>query len=224
MNFSQRLEQRSQNIWQGFYNHPFVQGIGKGDLPIEKFKYYLIQDYYYLIEYAKVFAIGVVKSNDLDVICHLSKLQDSILNIEMDLHRNYMTSLGITKEELEKQKPSCINISYTNYMLAQTNNGTLGDFLCAMLPCMWGYMEIGQYLARTFKKSETNPYQNWIDMYSSESYEEDKTYYLNLLDEFATCKSKSELDHMEEIFITTSKYEYLFWNMSYNLEGWNTPD
>ncbi|GAA3330289.1 hypothetical protein GCM10020331_082230 [Ectobacillus funiculus] len=44
------------------HQHPFVKGIGNGELELDKFQFYIIQDYLYLIEYAKVYALGVVKA------------------------------------------------------------------------------------------------------------------------------------------------------------------
>lgn len=61
MKFSQTLYESVKDIWKSYYIHPFVVGIGDGTLDIGKFKYYMIQDYIYLLDYVKVYALGVVK-------------------------------------------------------------------------------------------------------------------------------------------------------------------
>ncbi|MFR4239807.1 MAG: hypothetical protein ACLT2F_04090 [Butyricicoccus sp.] len=57
---TERLLAATQDIWKGYLNHPFVHGIADGSLDIQKFRFYLLQDYVYLFDYAKVFAQGVV--------------------------------------------------------------------------------------------------------------------------------------------------------------------
>ncbi|PTY84254.1 thiaminase II, partial [Heyndrickxia sporothermodurans] len=43
--FTDRLYRNAQPIWNKNHQHPFVQGIGDGSLPIELFAYYMKQDY-----------------------------------------------------------------------------------------------------------------------------------------------------------------------------------
>ena len=38
-----------KDAWKAHTEHEFVQGIADGTLPVEKFKYYLIQDYLFLV-------------------------------------------------------------------------------------------------------------------------------------------------------------------------------
>ena len=61
----ERLLKVTENIWKQYYSHPFVKGIQDGTLDKEKFRYYIIQDYLYLEEYAKVFEIGLAKAKSL---------------------------------------------------------------------------------------------------------------------------------------------------------------
>ena len=65
---TQRLLDATREIWEGYLKHPFVRGIADGSLEIQKFRFYLLQDYVYLFDYAKVFAQGVVKSRDPEVM------------------------------------------------------------------------------------------------------------------------------------------------------------
>jgi thiaminase/transcriptional activator TenA len=60
--FSDRLHARAKEIWKRNHSHAFVQAIGNGTLPEKKFAYYLKQDYVYLMDYSKLFALGVITS------------------------------------------------------------------------------------------------------------------------------------------------------------------
>lgn len=216
MKFSEKLYESVEEIWQSYYEHPFVKGIGNGDLEVDKFKYYMIQDYLYLLDYAKVYALGVVKADTEEVMQGFSSMVNGILNGEMSIHRSYMKRLGITQEEIKKAKASLDNISYTHYMLAVAHTGNLADLTVSLLSCMWSYLEIGRHLSKIPNSTKHEFYGEWIRGYISKEYEELTQWVIDLVDDLAKDMSEKELKKLEEIFINTSKYEYMFWEMSYN--------
>ncbi|SES90715.1 thiaminase (transcriptional activator TenA) [Oceanobacillus limi] len=220
MKFSERLHEKLQAIWRKNHSHPFVQGIGDGSLDKEKFRFFMIQDYLYLIEYAKLFAIGAAKSTDVATMGRFAALLDSTLNEEMDLHRQYGKKFGITPEEFEEAKPSPTTLAYTHYMLHVGQNGTLADLIAALLPCAWSYWEIGKELNEIPGASEHEFYGEWIKMYSSEEFGQVAQWCIDLLDDLTKGKPEEELSHLEEIFLNTTRFEYMFWEMSYNQAMW----
>ncbi|MGG1364276.1 thiaminase II [Priestia megaterium] len=219
MKFSERLYEKLQPIWRQNHNHPFVQGMGDGTLEKEKFRFYMIQDYLYLIDYAKLFAIGAMKATDLQTMGKFAALLDSTLNEEMSLHREYAKKFEISEKELEKAQPSPTTLAYTHYMLHVGQSGTLAELVAALLPCMWSYWEIGKELSE--KPGANNEfYREWIEMYSSKEFGELATWCINLFDSLAEEKSEAELEKLEEIFLNTTRFEYMFWDMAYNEAMW----
>ena len=219
--FSQRLFEKVQPIWQKSHNHPFVQGIGKGTLDREKFVHYMKQDYVYLIDYSKLFAVGVQKAHNLETMNRFSKVLHDTLHFEMDLHREFAAEFGITNEELEATEPTPVNYAYTRYMLTVAQNGTLADVVAAILPCAWDYWEIGKLLNKQYgDQIENNPYRKWIKTYDSDEFAAGAKYLIQLLDELTDGLPERELAIIEKHFQMTSKYEYLFWDMNYKQEGW----
>ncbi|MGC5325791.1 thiaminase II [Brevibacillus sp. SYSU BS000544] len=219
--FSQHLYEKLQPIWRKNHSHPFVVEMGNGTLDQEKFRFYMIQDYLYLIEYAKLFALGAVKANDIRTMEKFAALLHSTLHEEMSLHRKYAAQFGISTDELESAEPSPITLAYTHYMLHAAQNGSLADLVAALLPCMWSYWEIGKELSRIPGASNHELYGEWIRMYSSQEFGELANWCIELLDGLADGKPERELARLEEIFVTTTKYEYLFWDMAYNQEVWS---
>jgi len=219
MKFSERLYEKLQPIWRQNHNHPFVQGMGDGTLEKEKFRFYMIQDYLYLIDYAKLFAIGAMKATDLQTMGKFAALLDSTLNEEMSLHREYAKKFEISEKELEKAQPSPTTLAYTHYMLHVGQSGTLAELVAALLPCMWSYWEIGKELSE--KPGANNEfYREWIEMYSSKEFGELATWCINLFDSITEEKSEAELEKLEEIFLNTTRFEYMFWDMAYNEAMW----
>lgn len=220
MEFTKRLELKVEDLRQKAMEHPFVDGLGSGELSEEIFKYYLVQDYLYLIDYAKIFALGAIKARDIELIQNFTNSQNLILNSEMETHRGYMKEFGISLEEANNSEPSQINLSYTHYMYTKTAQGGVEEFVAAILPCMWGYLEIADRLVEKFGILEDNLYKNWLEMYTSDEFREQTHYFKDLINKIALTKTSEELDYLEEIFVNTTKYEYLFWDMAYKQESW----
>ncbi|WP_097025946.1 thiaminase II [Clostridium peptidivorans] len=218
MKFSQKLYESVEDIWKSYYEHPFVYGIGQGTLDVDKFKFYMIQDYIYLLDYAKIYALGIVKADTEEIMKGFSSMVNGILNEEMSIHRSYMRRLGITQDEISQTKASLANISYTNYMLSVSQRGTLAELSVSLLSCMWSYLEIGKHLSKIPGAVDHEFYGEWIRGYISEDYIKLTNWVIDLIDDLAKDLPKRELEKLEEIFINTSKYEYMFWDMSYNKE------
>lgn len=217
MSFSRGLKVKAEKVWEDGYNHPFVQGLGKGTLDREKFKFYLLQDYLYLLQYAKVFATAVLKSDSEEHMAGFSKSQDYILNGEMNVHREYMKSFGIEPHEVEKVKSSLFNRAYTANMLSYGLTGGLAEVLAAVFPCAWTYADYGQRLKKDFGENlENNYYKSWIEMYSSKEFSESFEWFYDALDGLVENMSEAERKKIEDIFISSVEFEYMFWDMAYN--------
>lgn len=218
MLFTEELYDHVEEIWESYYKHPFVDQLGSGKLSKEKFKYYMIQDYFYLLEYSKVFSLGAIKSEDEETMAKFSKLAEGTLNIEMSTHREYMEKLGISKEEVEKAKPSLANLSYTHYMLAISHVGGVIEIATSVLACLWSYECIGNYLYNKYGLKD-NFYSEWIKSYISKDYHELTLWLLDLVNKYSDGLSSKKKEKLIEIFINTSRFEYIFWEMSYNMEN-----
>ncbi len=214
---SARLRQAAASIWEDCLRHPFVTGIGDGTLPVEKFQYFMLQDYLYLFDYARVFALGVVKARDPELMRTFAKNVDTILGGEMNIHRAYMERLGITEEQVFAVKPALDNTSYTHYMLAVAESGSPMEIVAAILSCSWSYAEIGQALAAIPSAAEHPFYGEWIQSYASDDYAATNQALIELMNELAEGASEAQLDRLTEIFVNCSRYELGFWDMAWEM-------
>lgn len=217
--FSERLYESVQPVWQKCHAHPFLTGLRDGTLELERFIYYMKQDYVYLIDYAKMFALGSIKARDLETMGKFAELLHSTLNVEMELHRQYAERFGIARDELEATVPAPTTIAYTKYML-DAGQGSLAEVVAALLPCMWSYREIGTTFAAHPGALDHPLYREWILMYSSEEFGELTEWTIRLMDRLAENLPERELARLEELFVVTSKFEYMFWDMANRQEEW----
>lgn len=217
---SARFRERAASLWEAIFRHPFVTGIGDGSLPVEKFRFYMGQDYVFLVEYCRVLALAATKAPDLQTMGKFAELLHATLNTEMALHRSYAAQFGIPAEELERIGPAPTAHAYTRHLLTVASTGTMADLAAALLPCQWGYCEIGQRLARGGKPDRQPLYGQWIDTYASAEFAALAEWLRGLFDRLADGLPPADLDRLETLYRTSIQYEYLFWDMAYRQERW----
>ncbi len=220
MSLSHELRSEAAHIWDGWHQHPFIQGIGSGNLKREKFVYWIKQDYLYLIDYSRVFAYAAARARKIKDMQNFARLLDGVLNTEMSLHRDYCAEFGIKEDELETLEKSPTCQAYTDFLVRIAATESLGVTMGALLPCFWGFFEIGLRLKEVGDTSENNLYRHWIEMYSSDEFEELAIWSRELTDELGKEVSREERNIIKQAFITSSKYETKFWNMAEELEEW----
>jgi thiaminase (transcriptional activator TenA) len=215
-----RLRSRAAEIWKRELEHPFVRGLGDGTLPIDRFCFYLEQDYLFLIEYCRVFALASAKARDLPTMGVFSGLLGDTLKIEMQLHRDYCKRLGIAESALEGTRPAPITHAYTRHLLTAAYEGTITEIVATVLPCQLGYVEIAAALAREGRGGNNSFYAEWIASYTSREFVDSAQRLVELLDRLAEGLPERAIDRLENLFLTSSRYEYLFWEMSWTRTMW----
>ena len=218
--FCDEIEEKYTGLRQAILAHPFVSGIGNGTLSVERFKFYVRQDYLYLIQYSRVLALAVARANQLEAMGWFSTLLDSTLNSEMKLHEEYCFQFGITRQDLMSTTIAPTTQNYTQFLINTAYQGTYPELVAALMPCQWGYWEIGDYLARNGVPQEAPLYCQWIQMYASKEFAELAQEIRALADEVAQDAGPLQMATMEQAYLTSLRFEYQFWEMSYNLEHW----
>ncbi|MDL5361038.1 thiaminase II [Halalkalicoccus sp. NIPERK01] len=219
MSFVASLEPEAERIWDAIHEHPMVRGIGDGSLDEEPFRHWVRQDYVYLIEYNRVFAFGAARAPDLARIERFADLLSETVSTEMDLHRSYAAEFGIGETALESTEPSPTTRAYTDFLVRTAATGSFGELIAALLPCMWGFNDTGRRLAEAGLPDHEG-YARWIEMYSSPEFTELAEWCKELMDEVAAGAGEARRERYREAFLTSARYEYLFWDAAWNGEEW----
>lgn len=219
MNTVERLLTATKEIWEAYNEHPFVFGIQNGTLDREKFRYYIIQDYLYLEDYAKTFAVGVAKAKSLR-IANLFAKYISVMNGELDVHNGYLARLGVTQEEIDSTPRSLDNLSYTSYMLRVAYEEGEAEILTAILSCAYSYEIIAKNIVKNKPESINDEfYGDWVKGYASDAYAEENIILLNELNQLTESYSEKQIQHLIDIFVACSRYELAFWEMSWTMSN-----
>ena len=218
MSFTKECRQAADEIWEASFQHPFVRELGEGTLSLERFRFYVMQDAYYLSHFARVQSFGAAKAHDMETTSRLAAHAQSTAEAELSLHKKFSQLLGITDAEKAAFQPAPTAYAYTSHMYRAACLGGLGEIIAALLPCYWLYYEIGERLKDC--KPEEPIYQEWISAYGGDWFRTLVEEQLARVDELAEKCTEEQRNHMKELFITSSRYELQFWEMAYQLETW----
>ncbi|OLN82720.1 ATP-dependent RNA helicase dbp2 [Colletotrichum chlorophyti] len=194
-----------KDVWKTFVYHPFVMAMGDGTLPIDSFKKYLIQDYLYLVHFARANALASYKAKNIADITAGAAIVGHIAH-EMSLHIDYCKGFGITVPEIEATEEHQACTAYTRYVL---DAGMSEDWIAlqmALAPCLLGYGAVAKQLHGDVKtKREGNTYWKWIENYVADDYVEAVRIGSELLERHAVLQSPSSIERLVKIFIHGTK-------------------
>jgi thiaminase/transcriptional activator TenA len=219
MEFSARLRQLAEPVWQAQHSHPFVRGIGDGSLALERFQFWIRQDYLFLIEYCRLFGLAAARAPDLATLARFADLLQATARTEMSLHRSYAAEFGISDEDLEREEMAPATRAYTDFLIRVAATGDFAELVAALLPCMWGFSEIGQRLAAGGRPGD-HRYAAWIETYASPDFAELARWCRELLDRLAADAGEETRRRMAAAFITSSRYELAFWESAWTEQHW----
>lgn len=211
----ERLKGGAAGEWRAYVEHEFVARIADGSLPEAAFRYYLKQDYLFLIHFARAYALAVYKADNLEDMRQAAAGMSAILDLEMGLHAQFCRGWGLSEAEMAAvpEDPRCV--AYTRYVLERGMAGDLLDLHVALAPCIVGYGEIGRRLAGDpGTVTEGNPYGDWIAMYAGQEYQDVVAAELATLDRLMARRGgPGRMDSLQEIFRTATRLEAGFWQM-----------
>ena len=204
--------------WTDYTEHEFVRKLGEGTLPLPVFQDYLVQDYHFLVQFARAYALAAYKSRNLADIKDATGALQAIVH-ETDLHRRLTARWGITEEELDAAAEKQTTVAYTRYVLDTGMSGDLLDMHVALSPCSIGYAEIGVALEpqriRALDAGEEHPYGEWIAEYSGTEFQTAARAATERLDALtAGSVTAQRFDSLVEIFRAATRLEAAFWQQA----------
>src|SRR5262245_23446607 len=219
MSFFERLKTAAAAEWRAYTQHPFTDGLADGSLAEAAFRYYLVQDYLFLVEFVRAHALSIYKSPKLADLREAAAGLSASLDVEMNLHVKLCAGWGLSATDLEQAPPAVEMLAYTRYVLDAGMRGDLLALKVALAPCVIGYAEIATRLAsHPNALIATNPYRVWTAEYAGAPYQEVaarmSAHLQGLADRYATPAREAEL---VAIFREATRLEADFWEMSWRL-------
>lgn len=219
MSFTEETWKRTERIYQAIIDMPFVQALGDGSLDPRIFTDYMAQDALYLAEYGRVLA-GVATLSSAAEDCQFwAGSAVTAVVAERELHAQF-----VDISQAREMNPTCR--AYTNHLLASLSSGSYGVAAAAVLPCFWIYLKVGQELLRKASEHagndalEGHPYAEWIRLYADAEFEKSVRQARALVDRAAAAASPEERERMHQSYLTSARYEWMFWDAPWRHESW----
>jgi thiaminase/transcriptional activator TenA len=211
------LKDRCRPEWEAYTRHEFVEELGRGTLPLEVFRDYLVQDFHFLVQFARANALAAYKSRTLADITAAHRATGAIL-AETDLHLRLTERWGIPRAVLEAATEKQATVAYTRYVLDCGMAGDVLDLHVALAPCTIGYAEIGANLLP--RLGGEHPYAEWISEYSGAEFTAASHAAIAQLDQLAGGGlTDRRLDELTEVFRTATRLEIDFWQQALDSVG-----
>ncbi|MFD1701740.1 thiaminase II [Methylopila henanensis] len=211
MSLFERLKADAAREWASYVDHAFVRGLGDGSLPQAAFRSYLVQDYLFLIQFARAYGLAVYKADRLSDMRAAAATLHAILDVEMDLHVRVCAGWGLEAADLEAAEEGDACVAYTRFVLDAGLRGDLLDLTVALSPCVIGYAEIGGGLAAQ-GVAPNNPYRPWIEEYAGAAYQDVAASARVTLDRLGADRlTPQRYRELKRLFVTASRLEAAFW-------------
>lgn len=220
-NLFARLKAGCEADWESYCGHPFVAGIADGSLPVSAFRHYLIQDYLFLIQFARAYALAAFKADTIADMRAATATLTAILEVEMALHVGYCAEWGLSEADMAAAPEALETTAYTRFVIDRGLAGDSLDLLVALSPCVLGYGEIGRQLAadpNTMR--DGNPYASWIEMYAGAEYREVCDAASTQLDRLGDERgADARIASLSATFAQATRLEIAFWDMGWALRS-----
>lgn len=205
-------------IYAAILRHPFVSGLTDGSLPRESFRFYAVQDALYLRDFARALSLVAARAPEDEWIVMFNEHAAGALRVERALHESFFKEFGLDPEAVATTPLAPTNLAYTSYLLAVGYGAPVHEAMAAVLPCYWIYWEIGKALERS--GSPDPLYARWIGTYGSEEFGSIVRAVIDATDAIGGRVDPAGRAAMRRHFVTTSRYEWMFWEMGLRCEAW----
>lgn len=210
---SEKLYERAVPLWDKESENEFVAAMAEGTLEEEKYRAYMLQDYFYLIDYIDILEWMHGQAEDNEVAEFLKKAANSTRYEKNTVHIPNMKKLGITDEEISSGTKAPDSAEYLSYMMSKAREGLIYG-ITALLQCSWSYAYIAKKVSERYKdKLKTSPYAEWFSAYTSEEYQEANQRWIDIVDRTAADITPDVEEKLCVIFEKCAHYETRFWNI-----------
>ncbi|MGE0151925.1 MAG: TenA family protein [Reyranellaceae bacterium] len=217
--FFGRLRQAALDPWLAYVEHDFVRRLAEGSLPEASFRHYLVQDYLFLIQFARAWALAGYKASSLEELRAAGAAMAGIVDVEMGLHVRYCAGWGLDEAAMAGTPEAAATLAYTRFVLERGMAGDLLDLQVALAPCIVGYAEIGRRLqAWPGRRRAGNRYDAWIEMYAGAAYQEVARDAMAALERSAQRRGgQARFADLAASFAIATRLEARFWQMGLEL-------
>ena len=127
MNFVDTCIADSLPIWERCLQSEFLTGMVDGTMDRACFRDYIVDDSLYLRQYAKVFAWGILGTEDPEAMRTFYSFLSFVNEGEGSTRLQYLEAFHLPDAQVQKLSPRPENKAYTDFMLQAAQEGSAGS-------------------------------------------------------------------------------------------------
>lgn len=211
--FSARLVREAGPIWSAMVQHPFVQQVARDTIDPAAFDFWVQQDHYFVEQTQRLWAYAASRAPDEEIARGLINAANS-LDAELELFRGHARERAIDLQA----PPAPVCQGYASFMLHTAAFADFLDLLASVYGAEKAYYDT--WSAVKGQAPQGGTYTAWIANWTSPAFAQFVEWLGRSLDRVADGQPPEALARAQAIFLTTTRFEYLFWDMAYRREGW----
>jgi len=208
--FLDSLLDEARPLWQAMTRHPFLRELATGQLPRERFDFWVQQDYLFVQAGIRFLALLIARAPDEELRRGLLEAMLAFRN-ELRIFEDYARAHDLPLAV----EPTPVCLGYTSYLLATAATGSLAEALTVLWGAEKAYYDAWSTVRQQLGSAE--PYARWIENWTSPQF---AAWVDWIQQQLARWISESERAAIRTAFLRTVRYEYLFWDMVYTGTGW----
>ena len=220
----ERLKAHAGDSWPAYVRHPWLEGIHKGDLSLDRFKFFLVQDLPYLADFSRVYFMAFAKLSPRN-LRHFRPFLKLIADYdEGNVEEEWLAGIGCNEFSSDRWAALKAREGYMNHLIRTAHEGDAFEIFTATLPCCVGFAEIGDRLKEEDLSGHHAVYQKWINHYRRPFQREQVNALVEALETCTADLDKDQLQQLERIFLRSVQHQiHVFdaaWRMS---DPWPGP-
>jgi thiaminase len=211
--FTDRLHNSGKMIWDKLLSHPFLEMTYTNRISDEAFAQWVRQDYIFVRE-AIPFIAQLITKAPLELRSNLADIIGMLVR-ELGMFEGMAGDHGINLDNL-RPSPTCH--AYLQYLYATGAARPIEESFTVLYAAEKAYYDSWKTVRDNL--TAASKWQTFIDYWSSDDFAAYVKWIAGELDKLAEGLPENRLAAMEDEYLTTGRYEYMFWTMAQTSEAW----
>ncbi len=207
-----RFIERAGPLWARYVHHPWFEAIHRGDLPMDRFTFFIVHDMPYQRDFLNALVLAASRSEAPAIWL---KLRDFILK-EVDFEESILDDIG-AEWTFDRWAAGPAREGYMNHISRVALEGNTTYIGAALLPCAAGFT--GAMAAPADKSHHPEIYRRWLEYYEKPEQGEFSTDLVRLFEEGATLLGEQELAVAQMVFVRSLQHQIAVFDAA-----WETKD
>jgi thiaminase/transcriptional activator TenA len=208
--FTDELLEFATPAWNRYVEHPFFEAAAAATLPLEKFRFWLIQDLPYVVEYGRFrtrYAEQVAEDPRYSDIMTAERKVIWPGADEGEFLIETLKRLGVAEPNPDRFAARPAREGFMNHIARAVYEGDPAEGIAAIIPCDWGFTVWTGRLAAS-KSGDVHPViADWVDKYATDDHAANTGVSRALLDRGGELADDRQRERIKLVFLRSLQHQ-----------------